>query len=206
MANDPQTFAALKLAIEGWFHGNSEIAERAPEFIALAERRLNRMVFTPDRETTATLTAAATVSLPADFWGVKSLWIDADPKVVLDPLTIDELMQTYPAASTGEPGHYAIVGSTLYLGPSPDSAYSLKLAYWAKLTALSDSNTTNWLLTAAPDLYLAAALVEANLWFKDEERATMWNGRVQEYIVQMNLDGKRRQMSGPVRIRSAVVI
>lgn len=206
MANDPQTFDELKVAVLSWSN-RDDLDGNVEEFIALAERRLNRAIFVPDRESMATLTAAATVALPSDFWGVRSIWLDTDPKVVLDQMNFGMLQQAYAPAATGQPGNYAIHGSTLYLGPSPDSAYSVKLAYWAKVAALSVSNTTNWLLTAAPDIYIAASLVELYLYIVDEAQATLWEQRTAAKIAELNRDGSRRQYGGtPLRIRSPIVV
>ena len=66
MANDPQTFDELKVAVLSWSN-RDDLDGNVEEFIALAERRLNRAIFVPDRESMATLTAAATVALPSDF-------------------------------------------------------------------------------------------------------------------------------------------
>lgn len=206
MASDPQTWAELKASVALWLV-RDDLTDRIPEFIALAERRLNRLVFTPDREATTTLTAAATVALPTDFESVRAIWLDTDPKVVLDQMTVNELRQAYSSSATGQPGNYAISGSNLLLGPSPDSAYSVKLAYWQTLTALSDSNTDNWLLLAYPDLYLAATMVEARLALHDPDSARMWDARVVSKIDEINRHAMQKQYGGaPFRIRSAVVV
>ena len=129
MSSDPQTYDDLKTSIATWLV-RSDQTDRIPEYIALAERRLNRVVFCPEREATTTLTAAASVTLPTDFSAVRAIWLDTDPKVVLDQMTLNELRQSYSGATTGQPGNYAISGNQLILGPSPDSAYSIELAYW----------------------------------------------------------------------------
>lgn len=203
---DPQNWTDLKTSLESWLNRDDQ-ADQIPEFISLAERRFNRTVFSPEREGSSTLTAAATVALPADFWGVKTLWLDTDPKVVLDSMTLGELRQHYSAATTGQPGNYAIQGTNLILGPSPDSAYSMPLAYWKTIPALGSSTASNWLLLAHPDLYIAASLVEAFLWARDEQRAQLWDQRTQAKIEEINGAGRRKQHGGaPFRIRSAVVV
>jgi hypothetical protein len=205
MAGDPQTFEELKLAIEGWLARDDQ-AERIPEYIALAERRFNRNGFSTEREGSSTLTAAASVALPSDFWGVKALWLDTDPKVVLDPMTLVELRQHYSSAATGQPGNYAISGANIVLGPAPDSAYSMPLAYWKTSPALGAAVADNWLLLAHPDLYLAASLVEGFLWARDESRAQIWDQRTQAKIDEVNGAGQRKQHGRPPRIRSSVVV
>jgi hypothetical protein len=82
----------------------------------------------------------------------------------------------------GKPEYFSIVGNQLEVIPSPDTEYSAELTYYAKITALSDANTSNWLLAYAPDLYLYGALLEATPYLKDDERLVVWG---QLYIASM---------------------
>lgn len=63
-------------------------------------------------------------------------------------------------AESGFPvGYVAGDGQFLLVGGTGGEDYSL--TYFADVPALSDSNTTTWLLTKEPALYLYAALIEA---------------------------------------------
>ena len=46
-------------------------------------------------------------------------------------------------------------------GPSPDISYTGKLSYYKAFNSLSDSNTTNWMLTNHPAVYLYGSLYHA---------------------------------------------
>ena len=48
------------------------------------------------------------------------------------------------------------------------------MVYWAKVTPLSDSAPTNWLLTESPEVYLFGALCEATPFIKEDERVALW--------------------------------
>lgn len=206
MAGRPTTYSELCADIASWLTRDDQ-EDMIPKYIADAEARLTRTVFTPDREANATLVAAETISLPADFAGVRTAYLDTDPKVVLGPMPLGVLRGHYAAAYTGQPMNYAIVGANMILGPAPDSAYNVKLTYWKDLTPLSDTETSNWLLLTYPDLYKAAALVEAYLVLRDAEAATMWESRTSAKIEEVNRAGRRDQFAGPPqRIRSAVVV
>ena len=63
------------------------------------------------------------------------------------------------ANATYEPRYYAITAGEIEVFPVPDGTYSTELYYYAKIDALSDSNTSNWLLEYFPDAYLYGALV-----------------------------------------------
>lgn len=204
MAN-PSTWAELKEAIASWLVRDDQ-EDRIPEYISLAESRLERAVNGPERDTSTTLTAADTVALPSDFGGVKALWIETDPKTTPDFMPYSTLRQVHSSAATGIPSNYTISGSSLIFGPAPDSAYDVTLVYRKALLPLSETNATNWLLAAHPDLYLAASLTEAFLALVDD-RAVMWDSRTEAKIQEVNSYGRRKQYGGtPQRIRSPIVV
>lgn len=203
--SDPQTLEELKISALSWGEYDDD-ENRIGEFIALAERRLGRSIFTLNREATATLsTTAETVALPTDFDGVRAIWLDTDPKVVLDQMSLGELRQAYSTSAGGQPGNYAISGNSIVFGPVPDSTYSAKLDYWQKITPLDDDNPTNWLLTNYPDLYLAATLAELFL-FRADDRAIMWDTRTEAKIQEISMADRRKRYGGTFRIRSSVVV
>lgn len=203
---EPTNWAELKAEVESWLI-RDDLTALVPNFICYAERRFNREIFTPDREGTDTLSATSeTVALPTDLWALKAVWLDTDPKVVLDPMPLDELRQAYSAATTGKPCNYALAGSDMILGPAPDATYSVKVFYWEAIPALGASQATNWLLTKHPDLYVAGALVESFLYVRDEAQAAYWAAKTANIIESITRQGLRRAHPGPVRLRSAVVI
>lgn len=206
MANDPETFAELKTAIADWMN-RDDMAGIDAELVASAERRLTRDLFAGDREAVATLTATTgTVALPADFDGARTIWLDTTPRIVLEQMTLGQLQYRYPTAETGRPLHFAIMGSTLYLGPAPSASTAIKLAYWQGIPALSDANTTNWLLADHPDVYRSACLVEACLYFHDTPRAQQWEGVTQGKIASIAAMMRRKQYgSAPLVARARYV-
>ena len=179
MTSDPTSWSALKTSLANWLNRADFNTAEIPEAIALAERRFQRTLFTPDREAEATLTASAeAVSLPADFWGAKAAYVDGDPKSVLEQMTLAELRNAFPAAATGKPRNYAIRGLSMILGPAPDSICSIKLTYLQTIPALGASQADNWLLTAHPDAYLHGALFELFSLTMDETRAAYHEGKL----------------------------
>ena len=117
MPSDPVTWTALKATLANWLNRDDLSTTEIPEAIALAERRFQRTLFTPDREAEAVLAAAAeAVTLPADLWGIRAAHIDADPKIVLEPMSLNQLRETWRAAATGRPQNYAIRGGIIEAG------------------------------------------------------------------------------------------
>ena len=200
MANDPQTFNELSVAVLAW-SARDDLDGNVEEFIALAERRLNASLFAQEASTTLTATTE-TVALPTDFGGVRTLWIDS-PRNTLDAWPLDGLLQAYSVPGT--PVAYSVVGSNMILGPEPTESTTLNLTYWKRIPALSDSNTTNWLLTARPDLYLSASLVELYLYTEDEGQATLWEQRTASKIAEVNRDWQRKRHAGPLVAKARAV-
>lgn len=86
----------------------------------------------------------------------------------------------------GRPRYFYEDATRIYWAPTPDNGYTYKITYFARPTALSGSNQTNWLTEYAADLLLWASLVEAESFLIAPER-------VQEF------EAKYIQMLGPVR-------
>lgn len=207
MAEDPVTWAALKTTIRAWIDKDTDGFSDAQieECIAFAERGFNRRLRVPEMELVADLTLdAATEALPADFLEARALYINSDPKTVLEQMSLAELRNTHSAAATGKPQNFAIEGGdTLVLGPAPDTSYTGKLNYYQKITALDGSTADNWLLLAHPDLYLARSLEKAYIFLRDLEAAAVWKGAGDEAEAELKEAGRKKAASaGPIRIRS----
>ena len=69
--------------------------------------------------------------------------------------------------STGTPKYWAWWDhNTIYVAPTPDSAYNVELGITRLPTRLSSSNTTSWLGNNAPSLLLYGCLAEAFKFLK----------------------------------------
>lgn len=199
----PDSYSDLKAAVASWIE-RDDLDDRMDDFIDLAEARFNRVLMVPEREASTVLSAASTVALPADFYGIRAIWLDTDPKVLLEQMSLQELKGRWSANATGCPHNFAIEGGdTLVLGPSPDSAYDIELVYWTRIEALSDAEPVNWLLTSHPDIYLFGTLVEAEMYCANDERVGMWRARLDTAMSELLNAGRRKQQSAtPQRIRA----
>jgi hypothetical protein len=178
------TYSELVASLTSWFHDRTDVAALAPDFIRLAEARFNREIDTRAMDTTTTITIAAGVSpLPLDYLAVRSLRLLAHPYTILEYTPIDMLEAQDPAVTT-TPEIYSIVGSNFVFWPATDG--TARLRYRGTIPALTSTNTTNWLLTAHPDLYLKASLIQAEEYFVNDERVGLWAQEVAATIQQIN--------------------
>ena len=76
--------------------------------------------------------------------------------------------------------------------PAPDQAYAAEVFYFQQLSPLSSTNTTNSVLTEAPDLYLFGALKEAEPFLEHDERIQVWETKYADALTQL-LDVRDRE-------------
>ena len=208
MTSDPTTWADLKTSLANWLDRSDLSTTEIPEAIALFERRAQRTVFGPEREIAADLTIdSEEESLPADLWALKAIHLDTDPKTVLEVMPLADLRNTYSANTTGKPQNYAIRGEKIVFGPAPDATYTAKLSYTQTIPALGASQSTNWLLTDHPDVYLEGSLAELYTLLRDTEGAALFEAKARASIEEINASSRRRtQGSAPIRIRPPSVV
>ena len=64
-------------------------------------------------------------------------------------------------------GYFTVEAGSIRCYPALAAGEELEMLYWQDIPALSDSNTSNWLLASRPDLYLYGALMQAGPYIKD---------------------------------------
>ena len=167
------TFDELKTAAANWL-GRDDLTDRIPEFITLAEGRMNRTIFARAQEAraTATLTADdAYTSLPTDLRQIRGVQLNTTPTTVLRFMPPAMLEQTYPSTASGKPLAYSVMGTEIKFAPTPDSGYVAEILYMQGIPALSATQTNNAYLVTHPDAYLYGTLVEAHRYLMDPAQA-----------------------------------
>ena len=89
-------------------------------------------------------------------------------RTFLEQKDISYMNEYWPnRTSTGTPKYWAWWDhNTIYVAPTPDSAYNIELGITRLPTRLSSSNTTSWLGNNAPGLLLYGCLAEAFKFLK----------------------------------------
>ena len=85
----------------------------------------------------------------------------------------------------------------------PINDAALELDYFAKVPALSGAVASNWLLAAHPDLYLFGALVEAEMFGANDERAPIWKARRDEIFDEIEKLSNKTRGAGAIRVMGA---
>lgn len=202
-------YATLQTAIADWVaRDDAETLAAIPLWIALAEARITRKL----RDTTlrATITIAdESTPIPADVGELRSVRLSTGSGWLDTSLMIGtpEILDDYRARSSnvsGRPRIVAILGGDIISVPAPDSVYSADITYYQKLIPLSATNTTNVVLTMAPDAYLYGALVAGEGFLEHDERMTIWKAQFEEAIDELNAARSNREYgagTAPARMR-----
>lgn len=169
------TYAELQSSI-GDFLNRDDLTSVIPEFIRLGEAQMQRDIehWRMEKRSTTTLTDRYT-ALPEDFVKPTRLYITGANRA-LKPITQSEMQDTrYRSAdAAGTECYYCITAGEIEIFPSPTGG-TLEMYYTGKISALSDANTSNWLLDEAPDVYLYGALSQAAPYLKDDQRLIIWS-------------------------------
>ena len=169
-------YSDLITAVSNELH-RSDLTAIIPDKVTLAEVRINGDLDARLQDTKTTLTCVANqdyVDAPTDIISIRHLSAQVTPVVTLDYVTPDQFETSFPWGSTGIPQVFTVIGSKLYLAPIPDSAYNLTAVYKARVPSLA-TNTTTWLMSNYPNVYLYATLLEMSPYIMDDERIAMWN-------------------------------
>ena len=198
------TFAELKTATANWLD-RSDLTDRIPEFISLAEARFNRNLRIRDMETvsTAISTSAGTreYSLPTGFVQMKEFHLTTDPLTPLAYITPEMMTRIWAGSSKGKPEVFTIIADNVRLGPNPDAVYTTSMLYYKTFTALSDAATTNDMLTNNPDVYLYGTLLEAEPFIMNDDRVQLWAIAFKQAIEDIqNQDNKDRHSGSQLRV------
>lgn len=83
---------------------------------------------------------------------------------------------------------------TFLVVPSPKEAYSFELVFFEKPEPLGADNETNWTTQHAPQLLLYAALLEAQLYIKKDDRIETFKGFYIQAAQAVLEESRRREV------------
>ena len=205
------TYALLKTTIANYLN-RTDLTSYLGDFITLTESRLNRelrvreMVNTDT--TTTTVAGTQSYSLPSGFLEASAVIYQSNPYRTLRFMANGDFYRQYNVTQTsGLPTFFTIVGEKILLGVAPDSAETLQIDFYKTLTPLSESNTTNTILTNYPELYLYGALAESSPFLMQDERLNTWAGLYKEALANANLSSQKGSItSSPMQMSATAII
>lgn len=130
---------------------------------------------------------------------MKTMYLLTTPVTVLTELNLFEMVKERDEA-TGKPTFFTI-HEEIEFDITPDDTYTAELIYYASFNALSDSNTTNALLTRAPDAYLYAALSASAPFLTMDERVPVWEQKYGEARDGLLISDRKARSGSPLYSR-----
>ena len=206
------TYAELKTGIANWLNRSDLTDEISDDFIKLVESEYNsklriRKMITSDTSFTID---SELETLPTGFLQVRDFFIvSGSAKYSLTYMPPTQMDQTRGGSTSGRPIVYTILGGNFRFAPTPDATYTATINYYKAIDALSDSTTTNYILTNHPGIYLYGSLYHAANFLGGIEPSKLQNWQ-QLYITGMERlerNDREDEWSGsPLQSRSDVTV
>tara|TARA_R110000868_G_scaffold9836_1_gene48344 strand:+ start:136 stop:756 length:621 start_codon:yes stop_codon:yes gene_type:complete len=162
-------YATLQSAIADYLN-RADLTAQIQTFIQFAEADLNTRLRSREMIVNATATSDGQfVALPSDWLEAINMMIvgGQSPLRYVTPDEADTIIKAQTYTSTR---FYSMTTGVIELVPPAVDDITIDMVYYGKIPALSDANTTNWLLTKAPDVYLYGALTHAAPFLMDDQR------------------------------------
>lgn len=186
------TYANLKASLVEWIKRNDISDADADDMIDLCESDIWDELRIREMEARATNTVSTSdrfLALPDGFIEMRRLKLNlAEGDCDIVYVAPDQMR----IQSGGGIPKYFTVTTQLEFDRVPDSAYTIDMQYYKKLTALSSSNTTNTVLTDYPSIYLHGCLMHLHDFTLSEQRASYYRNLFENKIRKVN----KRNRSG----------
>ena len=198
----PMTYSSLKTDIQTWAENTgTDFNAQLDTFIGNTQERLSRDIDPVgfNQNVTSSMSVGDRfITLPSTIEPMLINYLNiivSGNRQFLEIKPIEYLQEYWPNASiTSTPVYFAnFDDNTLYVAPTPDSAYTMELGYQGRINPLSNTNTTNWYTDNAPDALLYGSLSEANLFTKNMEDYNIYNKKYVESVTAINNEARRRR-------------
>lgn len=213
-------YGGLTAAIAAWLQrdGDTDIANRADDFIALCEQR---MYYGSD-EVPGVLPPMEAIRIPEMYQANTSFSLvqnGPQPTGLLElveaklnqsavglgaPLQIVEesILDSLDPNASGETHMIALSGNNFRMWPDPGTnAFTAVIRYYAALQTPSGANATNWILTNAPGVYLNGCLLEAALFTGDADSAKFYGALYMSAAGALNTRAMTRRLASGQNVR-----
>jgi hypothetical protein len=201
------TYAELQTTIAN-FLDRSDLTSIIPTFIDLCEADMSRKIrhWRMEQRSTAELDTQYS-ALPADFLEPIRLSITGGSTYTLEMESQAQMSnrRMRNMDTGGRPRYYAMTDGKIEVYPSPDATYELEMVYHAKIPALADDATSNWVLSYHPDAYLYGALIHSAPYLVEDTRTQIWSALYQSAVDGINIDNEKAKFGGSghrMKIRS----
>jgi len=192
-------YTGLKASIAD-FLNRDDLTSVIPDFVALAEAQINRDVrhWRMEARSNGQQSAADEyMQIPADWVETIRLHLTGTGTSVVNLVSRDSMADKREAQenATGTPRMYTHANGQFQLYPTPSNDTDFELLYYQKIPSLI-TNTDNWLLLEAPDVYLYGALLHSAPYLAEDARVAVWAQLYSAAIQRLNQTSEDAMFSG----------
>ena len=192
-------YTGLKASLAD-FLNRDDLTSVIPDFVALAEAQINRDVRhwrMEARSSGQQDPADEYMQIPADWVETIRLHLTGTGTSVVNLVSRDAMADKRAAQenAAGTPRMYTHANGQFQLFPTPDATTNFELLYYQKIPSLI-TNTDNWLLLEAPDVYLYGALLHSAPYLAEDARVAVWAQMYSAAVMQLNEASETARYSG----------
>ena len=192
-------YTGLKASLAD-FLNRDDLTSVIPDFVALAEAQINRDVRHWKMEARSSGQqdpADEYMQIPADWVETIRLHLTGTGTSVVNLVSRDAMADKRAAQenAAGTPRMYTHANGQFQLFPTPDATTNFELLYYQKIPSLI-TNTDNWLLLEAPDVYLYGALLHSAPYLAEDARLAVWAQLYSAAIQRLNQTSEDAMFSG----------
>ena len=196
------TYTELTTAIGNWAaRTDTAFTDQYDTFIDLTEAQLRgapedggyRGEITRASGSVSTLTLA----IPSDFLEPFRFEFTGDSGGLVEFIGREQ-MSLATRNGNGKPRFWTVT-DVIEFDVTPDTGYPYELSYYANITALTGTASTNTILTNYPQIYLSGCMFHAHRFLQDPEGAAHWGSQYRLAVKAANREYERRITSrGPI--------
>ena len=192
-------YTGLKASIAD-FLNRDDLTSVIPDFVALAEAQINRDIrhWKMEARTSGQQDPADEyMQIPADWVETIRLHLTGTGTSVVNLVSRDAMADKRAAQenAAGTPRMYTHADGQFQLYPTPDATTNFELLYYQKIPSLI-TNTDNWLLLEAPDVYLYGALLHSAPYLAEDQRVAVWAQMYSAAVQRLNQVSEDAMFSG----------
>ena len=183
------------------FLNRDDLTSVIPTFIQLAEAQMQREIRHWKMEARASGQQSGGdeyMQIPADWLETIRMHITGSGTSAITMTSraaMADIRAKNEDVSTVLPYYYCHADSQFQLYPTPAEDTDVELLYYQKIPDLA-TNSTNWLLSDAPDVYLYGSLLHSAPYLAEDARVAVWAQMYSAAVQNVNSASEQARYSG----------
>jgi hypothetical protein len=183
-------YSDLQSSVAAWLD-RDDLNTQIPDFISLAEYKINRQLRSLDMETSVVIPQVDLqydYALPDRLVRMRNIFVNGTPNMHLQYLTPEQMTGAIDSPMVA----YTVVDNLIRLNAPGVTGNDFTVEFFQKYEPLTGGNPTNWITDNAMDLLLYGSLLEAEAYLQTDERLQVW---ADAYSNTMNMINEQEQQA-----------